>query len=104
MIFKRNRWRSVIDRQLAIFVEDNRDVIREAEEAEDAYRQAQRDDAEERYGEYVDAVETGTEILADMRDRFAATLGDDEANEYAVAFNAGVRKQLPRFGLEIDLR
>ena len=104
MIFRRSRWRSVVDRQLAVFVEDNADAIREAEQAEDAYRRAKRDEAEERYGEYVDAVETGTEVLADMRDRFASTLDDDAAEAYVAEFNAAVRKQIPRFGLEIDLR
>ena len=36
------------------------------------YDSADRDEAEEAYGDYVDAVETATEALADMRDRFGA--------------------------------
>ena len=35
------------------------------------YNRADRAEAEELYGDYVDAVETGTEILADMRDHYA---------------------------------
>ena len=40
---------------------------------------AERDEAEELYGDYVDAVETGTELLADMRDHYARTLDDPDA-------------------------
>ncbi len=63
-----------------------------------------RDEAEELYGDYVDLVETGTELLADLRDNFAATLGDDAADEYEAEFNRAVAKRLPRFALEIENR
>ena len=36
-----------------------------------AYNRADRDEAEELYGDYVELVETGTELLADIRDNFA---------------------------------
>jgi hypothetical protein len=72
--------------------------------AERAYDDADRDDAEERYGEYVDLVEEGTETLADIRDSFKRTLDEDTAEQYEAAFNRAVKKRLPRFGLEIDLR
>ena len=47
-------------------------MIDEADARLEAYNRADRDEAEELYGDYVDAVETGTEILADMRDHYAA--------------------------------
>ena len=37
-----------------------------------------------------------------MRDAYARTLEADAADEYREAFNALVRKRLPRFALELD--
>jgi hypothetical protein len=92
----------VIDAQLALFERDHRDVIDEANERLDAYNRAGREEAEELYGDYVDAVETGTEILADLRDHYARTL--DDAERYLVEFNRAVLKRLPPFALEIENR
>lgn len=104
MIFRRKRFAEVISRQLDLFERDYSDLVRACEEAEERYDDAERDEAEERYGEYVDLVEDGTEALADIRDAFKWTLDEDAREEYEEAFNRAVRKRLPRFGLEIDLR
>ena len=103
MIFRR-RFADVIRRQLDLFVRDHRGLIEDCIAAERAYDRAERDEAEERYGDYVDLVETGTEVLADIRDSFARTLDEDTAEEYEAAFNRAVVKRLPRFGLEIENR
>ena len=81
---------------------DHAELIRECEEAEAAYDRAGRERAEESFGDYQDLVETGTEILADARDHFAASLDDDAAEEYETEFNRAVYKRLPRFALEIE--
>ena len=94
----------MISRQLDLFEREQVDVISECEELERAYNAAPRDEAEERYGDYVDAVEAGTELLADLRDYFAMTLEDEASEEYEDAFNRAVAKRLPRFGLEIENR
>jgi hypothetical protein len=52
----------------------------------------------------VDLVETGTELLADLRDGYASTLETDVAEEYEATFNRAVLKRLPRFALEIENR
>jgi hypothetical protein len=101
---RRNRFGDVITRQLALFLDEHRDVVEECDERLAAYNAADRDEAEELYGDYVDAVETGTELLADMRDRFGATLAGDDAERYGAEFNRAVRKRLPRFGLELENR
>ena len=72
--------------------------------AERAYDRAPRDEAEERYGDYVDLVETGTEVLAGLRDNFAATLDEETAVEYEDAFNIAVVRRFRRFALEIEDR
>ena len=94
----------MIARQLELFAREHADLIQKCEEAEAAYDRSERDEAEERFGDYQDLVETGTEILADLRDNFALTLEDDAAEKYEADFNRAVRRQLPRFALEIENR
>jgi len=103
LIFRR-RFADVIRRQLDLFVREHRGLIEDCLAAERAYDQSGRDEAEERYGDYVDLVETGTEILAEIRDSFARTLDEETAEEYEAAFNRSVVKRLPRFALEIENR
>jgi hypothetical protein len=102
MFGRRSRFASVIDAQLDLFVREHRDVIDEANDRLDAYNRAGRDEAEELYGDYVDAVETGTEILADLRDHYARTV--DDTDRFVEEFNRAVQKRLPAFALEIENR
>jgi hypothetical protein len=102
VIFRRTRFARVIETQLELFEREHADVIAEAHDRLDAYNRAARSDAEELYGDYLDAVETGTEILADLRDHYAGTLDDPE--QYLREFNRAVEKRLPPFALEIENR
>jgi hypothetical protein len=104
MRLRRARFGDVIDRQLDLFEREHRGLIDDCIAAEQSYNRAERDEAEERYGDYVDLVETGTELLADLRDNFATTLDDDTAEEYSAAFNQAVLKRFRRFALEIEDR
>ena len=105
MIFRRReRFGEVIGRQIDLFVRDYPDVIEEAREKLAAYNRADRDEAEELYGDYVDAVETGTEILADIRDNFGRALDEETFEQYEREFNRAVAKRLPEFALEIENR
>ena len=92
----------VIRRQLDLFESDHADLIAECEEADRAYDAAGRDEAEERYGDYADLVETGTEELAALRDHFASTMTAEAAIVYQAEFNSTVLARLPRFALEIE--
>ena len=92
----------MISRQLDLFVRDQLELLRACDVAELAYDCADRGEAEERFGDYQELVEEGTEILADLRDNFASTLDESSAEEYEAAFNRAVAKKLPRFGLEIE--
>ena len=100
----RRRFADLIVRQLDVFAVDEAALLAEVREAEQTYNRAERDEAEEKYGDYVDVVETATEALADMRDRFARTLDEDAAEEYEAAFNRAVKRRWPPFGLEIENR
>jgi hypothetical protein len=101
---RRDPFRDVIARQLDLFVEDEADLLEECRYKFHIYNGADREDREEAYGDFVDAVETATEALADMRDRFARTLDEDAAETYDDSFNRSVRKRWPELGLEIENR
>ena len=101
-MFGRSRYAKVIESQLELFAREHRDVIEEVRERFEAYHRADRSEAEELYGDYLDAVETGTEILADMRDHYAATL--DDGDPYIRDFNRAVARRLPEYALEIENR
>ncbi len=104
MRVRRARFSELIDRQLDLFEREQRGLIEDCVAAEQAYNRADREEAEERYGDYVDLVETGTEILADLRDNFAMTLEEDAFDEYERAFNQAVLRRFRRFALEIENR
>ena len=104
MRLRRARFSDLIERQLDLFERENRGLIEDCIAAERSYNRADRDEAEERYGDYVDLVETGTEVLADLRDHFASTLDEEASEEYEAAFNRAVLKRFRRFALEIEDR
>jgi hypothetical protein len=104
-MFRRGRFADVVARQLEVFAQDEaRGLLEEVSEAKAVYDRAGREEAEERYGDYVDVVEAATEALADMRWQYASTLDEEGAAEYESAFNRAVRKRWPALGLEIDNR
>ena len=94
-MFRPGRFAGVIDAQLELFRSDHRDVIEDVEQHLRSYNEASREEAEELYGDYVDAVDVGIELLADLRDHFARTL--DEPDRYIDEFNRAVARQLPEF-------
>jgi hypothetical protein len=101
---RRDPFGDVIARQLDLFVEDEADLLEECREKFRAYEQAPREDTEDAYGDFADVVETATEALADMRDRFTRSLEEDAAEAYEDAFNRAVRRRWPELGLEIENR
>ncbi len=103
-MFRRARFGEVIRRQLDLFLLDYPEIVVEARERLEAYNRAERDEAEELYGDYIDAVETGTEILADLRDAYARTLEEGVDERYEREFNNAVARRLAPFGLEIENR
>jgi hypothetical protein len=96
------RFADLIRRQLDLFEHEQASLIAECDEAERAYDAADREEAEERYADYLDLVETGTELLATLRDNFASTMDEEAAEEYEQAFARAVVKRLPRFAVEIE--
>jgi hypothetical protein len=98
----RGRFVDLVERQLDLFEEEQAGLIADVETALTAYDRAPRDEAEERYGDFLDLVETGTDELIELRENYAATLDTEAALEYEAVFNDLARRRLPRFGLELD--
>ena len=99
MSFRRNRFGDLVRRQLDLFAEDEAELLEEAEEAERAYDAAERDDAEELYGDYQLVLESVADRLGDLRDTYAATLDASAVEEYAAAFERAARRRHPRVRL-----
>ncbi len=104
MRLRRERFGEVIRRQLDLFVQDHADVLNEVSMRLERYNAADRDEAEELYGDYVDAVETGTELLADIRDHYATRLSDEDSERYEREFTRAVAKRLPEYAVELENR
>ena len=102
MPFRRGRFVDLVERQLDLFSRERGGLIGDAEAALRAYDAADRDEAEQRYGDYLDLVETGQDELVEIREGYAATLEDDAADEYRAVFNRLARRRFPRFTLELD--
>lgn len=101
MIFRR-RFGDLIDRQLTLFAQDQAELLERIARAREAYDEAPREEAEERFGDYQDLVAEGTEALAELRDNYAATLDDDAVAEYEEAFNLAVLRRFGDLALELE--
>ncbi len=99
-MFGRSRFTKLAATQVDLFLREHGAVVTDVEDRFAAYNRADRAEAEELYGDYVDAVDAGAEMLADMRDHFARTL--DDADEYVGAFNRVVAKRLPAYSDAVE--
>jgi hypothetical protein len=58
MFWRRGRFGDLVGRQLALFLADNDALLVRIDEAKEAYEHAGAEDAEERFGDYMDLVES----------------------------------------------
>jgi hypothetical protein len=96
-MLRRSRFHDLVTRQLDLFAVDEADLLEEAEEADAAWTNADREETEERYGDYQLVAEAIGERLYDVREAYASTLDDSAADEYRDAFNAAALKRFRRF-------
>ena len=101
MRFGRGQFAELVARQLDLFEREHEGLLRNVATAEQAYDRAPRDEAEERYSHYLDLVETCTELLADLRDNYGASLGEDAAEKYELAFNKAAARRFPELAVEL---
>ena len=101
-MFRRRRFRDVIDRQLGFFEEDDSELLDDVDRALARYDGAGRDEAEELYGDYQLAIEAATDRLAELRDTYARTLDEDDADQYVREFNDSVIARWRDLALTIE--
>jgi hypothetical protein len=96
VIFRRDRFGELVRRQLDLFAVDEAELLREAIDAEKAYDEAEREDAEEAYGDLQLVFEAIADALAERRDTYAATLDGDAREDYERSFDRLAAKRFPR--------
>ena len=93
----RGRFEDLLRRQLDLFELDEAALLREAEEADDAWTNAPREESEERFGEYQLVVDAIAERLLDLRETYASSLDEATADRYRAAFNRAAVKRFRPF-------
>ena len=101
-MFRRRRFRDVIERQLAFFQEDDGDLLVDVDRALEKYERADRDEAEELYGDYQLMIEAATDRLGEIRDTYARTLDEDAGETYVREFNEAVVERWRELALTIE--
>ena len=101
-MLRRRRFNHVIDRQLGIFVDEDGDLLDDVAAALARYHAADRDEAEELYGDYLLAAEAAAERLAELRDAYARTLEDGDADDYTDSFTRAAARRWPTIRLALD--
>ena len=101
-MFRRRRFGELIDLQLRVFAEDHADRLAALGATLAEYRAADRDDAEERYGDYADQVDWAAEELAELRDAYAATMEPDLVEQYEREFSRAVHRAYPAIAVILD--
>jgi hypothetical protein len=94
--FRRGRFEDLAARQLDLFEADEAELLAEIADAEQAWNAAGREEAEEAYGDYQLAVDAAADVLLDIRESYAATLAETQAEEYRRAFNAVAGRRFRR--------
>ena len=83
-------------RQLDLFADDEVELLAEADQAERAYDAAEREHAEDAYGDFQLVLDAAAERLIELRETYAATLEPDAVLEYEAAFDRAAEKRFPR--------
>jgi hypothetical protein len=102
MLRRRGRFRELVERQLDLFATDEAELLEEAGAADDAWSRSQREESEERFGEYQLIVDAVADRLYDVRESYASTLDVETAEEYRSAFNRTATRRFRRFAALLE--
>jgi hypothetical protein len=91
VIFRRKPYAELVERQLDLVESDDRPLLAAVADARRTHSGADRDDAEEAFGDYQLALEALKDRLVEIRDTYAGTLEDPEPYERAFE-RAAVRR------------
>ncbi len=94
---RNRRFDELVHRQLDLVEVDQADLLTEAQEAELAWTRADRETAEEAYGDYQLVVDAVADVLLDTRETYAGTLEEETAGDYRRAFNREATRRFRRY-------
>jgi len=98
-VLRRGRFGELVTRQLDLFAREYAGDIAEVQRRLDLYNAGDRDEAEELYGDFVDAVDLVKDHLEEIRDTYARTLDEETRESYEREFERMLAKRFPRFEL-----
>jgi hypothetical protein len=98
----RRAFADVVARQLDLFATEHAAELAEIADARKAWGRASREQAEERYAEYLDAAADAREGLLALRDTYAATLEGRAEERYRAAFDRAVERRWPSLARNQD--
>lgn len=101
-MFRRRRFGDLIDMQLQVFAQDHAERLEALRATLAEYRAADREEAEERYGDYADQIDWAAEELAELRDAYAATMEPGLVEQYEREFAKAVRRAYPAVADALD--
>src|SRR4029453_12526069 len=101
-MFRRRRFREVIERQLAFFEEDDFDLLTDVDRRLEKYECADRHRAGALYGDNQLTIEAATDSLAELRDAYARTLDEEDAEQFVREFNDAVVDRWRDLALTIE--
>ena len=96
-MFRRSPFAVLVSRQLDLFAEDESALLAEAADADVAWTNAGAEESEELFGDYQLLVDAIGEGLHDVRETYAASLDEETAQKYRLAFDRAVRKRFRRY-------
>ena len=101
MIFRRSRFRELVDRQLDLFASET-ELLDEVEQVDAAWTHASAEESEELYGDYQLVVDAIGESLYDIRETYAASLDEPTAREYRRTFNRAAERRFGQYATFLD--
>jgi hypothetical protein len=93
VILRRKPYAELVERQLDLVAADDAELLAVIAVHRRAYADADRDDAEEAFGDYQLALEALKDRLTEIRDAYAATL--EKPEPYERAFERAAVKRWP---------
>jgi hypothetical protein len=95
VIFRRSRFRDLVERQLDLFEADT-ELLNDAALADSAWASADASESEELFGDYQLVVDAIGSELYDIREAYATTLDDRTTGDYRREFDRAARKRFGR--------
>jgi hypothetical protein len=102
VIFRRGRFRDLVERQLDVFANDESALLTDAAVADAAWTDADADESEELYGAYQLLVDAIGERLYDIRETYASSLDERTADDYRAGFGRAARKRFGRYAAFLE--